>query len=223
MKDFSRYFTPLFTAADRQAFSRALGLDQDVWRLEESCGGNVLRRWSELTGPTWQKPETTGTEYDFASLGPQLKVAPFRAETELWRELLPFPLRALPADLPEATQMAEAWSEVETALCAFELSVVWVGTPDVGMPLLFHYVRRRCVRFGTIETLNDIGQNCLSGDWEGATLQAHFGTRTGFFHWSAEGAPQGPALQRLRHIWRTCLPVAVFQSTHPTIQPSPEL
>lgn len=223
MKDFSRYFTPLFTAADRQAFSHALELDADVWRLEESCGGNVLRRWAEISGPTWEKTHTDGTEYDLASLGPQLKVAPFRGDTELWRELLPFPLRAIPAETAEAAQMTEAWAGVESALCAFELSLVWVGSASAGMPLLFHYVRRRCVRFGTIETLKDIGQNCLSGDWEGADLQAHFGTRTGFFHWTADGTPPGPALDRLRHIWRTCLPVAVFQSIHPSIHPSPEL
>ncbi len=208
MKDFSRYFTPVLTHEERSRIGKVLGLNDAPWGLEESCGGQILRRWKSSAGPCWAKPEEE-SEFDFGSLGPHLKISSFREPQALWRELLPFPFRALPEEGHEARTLGAAWAGVESQLAAFELSLVWVGDADRGIALLFHFVRRRCVRLGTTESLNDIGKKCLLGEWESSDLQAHFGTRTGFFRWEP-GSLTGNALDRL---------VTLFQRTQPTYVP----
>lgn len=212
VRDFSKYFTPPLTSGDRVRLERSLLLGAMPWALEESCGGQVLRRWSSEEGPIWDKPEATSTEFDFAVMGPQLHCSPFRETRDLWRELLSHPYRSVPNDAPEARLLGEAWASTEAALSAFELSLVWAGSSGSGIPLLFHFVRRRCIRLGTTESLEEIGQKCLSGEWDSNALQAHFGTRTGFFHWQgAEPAAHLSVhpLARLAEILRNALPATV--------------
>lgn len=224
MRDFSRYHTPPLTPEDRGRLGQALGLETHPWHLEESCAGQVLRRWTGSSGPSWARPSGPGTDFDFATLGPGLKIFPFRQQVELWRDLLPFPFRALPAEAAETQLLGDVWSLMEAALAGFELSLVWVGNAEAGIPLLFHFVRRRCVRLGTVETLKEIGLHCLRGEWDASALQSHFGTRTGFFHWSTEGQPPASAaLDCLLQAWRNCLPSPVAASFSLSPQPHSEL
>lgn len=209
VRDFSKYFTPPLTSEDRQRLAHALRLGENPWVLEESCGGQVLRRWSSTEGPSWGRRENGFHEFDFAALGPQLHCVPFRESRELWRELLPHPFRSVADSSPSAAGLAQVWASMEAALSAFELSLVWVGEASSGVPLLFHFVRRRCIRLGTTESLQEIGQKCLSGEWSPHELQGHFGTRTGFFHWEASEGPGHP-LDRFAEILRKSFPEAVL-------------
>lgn len=206
MKDFSRYFTPSLTPEDRRLIGQALGLEGAPWSMEESCGGQLLRRWTGEAGPCWSKPAEGDTALDLGTLGHHLPVHPFLESQPLWRDLLPFPFRALPPDSSDAILLGEAWNEAEGRLASFELSLVWIGPAETGIPLLFHYVRRRCVRLGTTDSLKEIGLRCLQGDWESAELQAHFGTRTGFFHWKTE-VLRGSPLERLTSVFRGSEPL----------------
>jgi hypothetical protein len=219
VRDFSKYFTPLLTSEDRARIGRALGLEAKSWTLEESCGGQVLRRWQAGTGPIWGRPEGTSFDFDLGSLGPQLQIVPFRQAGELWRDFLPFPFRSIPTESDAARDLTIAWGVAESALASFELSLVWVGD-ETGIPLLFHYVRRRCIRLGTAESLVEIGNYCLSGEWDSAALLSHFGTRTGFFHWSIREAPADLSpLDRLGHTLRASVPTLVTEGHGSALQP----
>lgn len=231
MAKLSKYFTPALEAHNRLALSKMLGLNQFVFRLNEVSGGQklLMQNWSELGPQTLidnppltdkAQPATTLSEVCVEHLTLFEEDSGLDNNSAFFSQILPYPyslfFRSDTRNLkltftPESflfkvMELRKVIGNFEQQLANFEISVLWIRGTETSLPLLFHFVRRRLVRVGTMSSLHDLTSNFVRGKLTPAFLREFFGTQSAFHELNITlFGDQGCPLDRLKASINRCL------------------
>ncbi len=204
----SKYFTPELTALDRRHIVDAMGLGSIHYYLIEQSENSLLNT-KEMVGITGKPFLDLGKGCDVMS-GKSDHELPriilsyskyiesklvFGQERPLWERVLPYPLNEILRSLTKKNnptvnfepidfrrcfvQLFDFLSNIERALERAELSLLWIkGTISYGV--LFHFVRKKCVRVGTNPEVLKLGETLASNEISEEELRRYFRTTVQF-------------------------------------------
>lgn len=201
----SRLFTPTFTQRDRESLYRALGSFAGNFFYAETTPETVLtarlmegsRATGLLTPRTLNElKDSTRTPTMVVARSKTLTLSPLRGmASDLWSELLPHPLHQLSSFFSGKATEAKlhiepaAWEEslkavweqfraLENRLSATELGILRVRRGTERFALLLHHVRRKRIRMGTSDGLDEMCAKWDEGQLSREQLRVIFGTAT---------------------------------------------
>jgi hypothetical protein len=208
MARLSKYFTPTLAASDKERVLEITGIKKTVFQLIEKTELNTLmiQNWSEsgsLTQISDLSPaEQNGTRAPINV--PQVSVSYLAASTTtletgvqlgVFEQILPYPynlffgekrpdyeIRLAPDDFVSKLEaLRAATHKLESELSKFELSVLWFRGSNCSLPLLFHFVRKKLIRVGTLATLTQLTEKFERQQLIPSDLRQFFGTNAAFF------------------------------------------
>lgn len=165
-------------ACDRRSLLEILGLADFAFHFQERVGNQVLRSW-QVQGArciaAFPLPmeiiESDRPLLVRTHLSHTLAERPFVSNASLWEELLPFPFHLWgdppgaeasggtestdPAWLEAGRSLRNGFSRLEARLHSAEISVLRFASESAHLELFFHCVRKRFVRSGRLETVED--------------------------------------------------------------------
>ncbi|MSP18054.1 MAG: hypothetical protein EXR74_00640 [Bdellovibrionales bacterium] len=215
MAKLSRYFTPTLGKKDKETILTSLGLSGASFRLLENVATQNLftQNWGE-TGPKTEITEFSNRGSEVAQIElmeQQISVEhmvwggaslAFPKEKKLFEAILPYPhalfFTGENKDLniqfaPEAfskkmVSLRLLANQLEDALSHFELSVLWIRNSESAFPLLFHFVRKKLIRVGTLSSLLELGAKFEQEGLSPSDLRQFFGTNAAFFSLDLRGS-----------------------------------
>jgi hypothetical protein len=207
MARLSKYFTPALVAADKQRILEMVGLKNTVFQLAEKTGQNtvMIQTWSEkgsltqisdlsavgeISGPDVSMPQVS-VNYVAANVA-SLENGSQRA---VFEQILPYPYNMFfgekrpdyeilfaPDDfMSKIGALRAAAIKLEQELSKFELGVLWIRGKECSLPLLFHFVRKKLIRVGTLSTLGLLTEKFEKQQLTPMDLRQFFGTNAAFF------------------------------------------
>lgn len=191
MARLSKYFTPNLQLEDINRISTALGLAQVPLTWIENLAGETVfsQSWNPQTGNTGDNKIIV--EPASSSLPPEKA---YKGES-IFEKLVPFPfsilfsrarpnllIRLSPVEFEsQVEQLSYLSHQLEQELSRFELSALWVHGNGESIPLLFHFVRKKLVRVGTLRALDDLVESYSLRKLAPSDLRQFFGTNAAFF------------------------------------------
>lgn len=118
-----------------------------------------------------------------------------RSSHNVFERILPFPYSFLfsemnskfgvsfhPKSFEEAILLLQEQTKgLDQEMARFEIAILWIKGQTDNFPLLFHYVRKKLVRVGTLPELSDLVQKYQVQGLTPANLREFFGTNAAFF------------------------------------------
>lgn len=200
---FSHFVTPSFSRPDRTAWCKALGLENVPFLYVETSGTLVLRaariQAGEVSPLLTVEEDSSIPLWKIEHESHLPVISPAWGAGGMWETLFPYPLCLLPLLLhpreevrlqispadsrEEWFDVYKAFRELEERMARTEISCLWIrpAAPLFPMPVLTHFVRRRCVRVGTAPHLLELGETYERGELSSEFLGKHFGTQAAFF------------------------------------------
>ena len=199
----SRFFTPQLTAKDKRALFDILGFTKCPYVFLESEGGLLLQALEfGSSGETFHMHWWTVGDWEidasFAARScihlkhdrEQLGVVSSVAERSLWEDIFPFPFSLAARAFTKADLQVELAPDSFREYCYqlwcslnifeqmgdAEVVVLWVRSGMERFALLFHRVRRKRVRVGTLDRLYELGRAYDNKDLSKQKLRDFFGT-----------------------------------------------
>lgn len=249
MARLSRYFTPPMSSAQRWLFLEMTLLShlpiqfkevneaQELY-IQESLEGKVRSlspRGYRETNPTlrevriqvndWSNTQKTGSA---TSQSYFFEVAPYPFNLLFLSKNCGLGTKSLldfsPNDFAaQIDAFGRAVKRLETEMEESELCLLWVKRDEARLPLLFHFVRRRLVRVGSLPELLDIGLKFDRGMLQPEDLRQFFGTQTNLFSLDfSRTYLEIPSLSALQNCWERTLNEPEFRvkALLPTTSPS---
>ncbi len=208
MAKLARYFTPTLGKKDKETILISLGLSGAFFRLLENVGTQNLftQNWGE-TGPKTEIAEFSNKGSNigqFELMEPQVSVEhrvwggaslAFPKGKKLFEAILPYPhalfftgenkdlnIQFVPESFSKKMgSLRLLANQLEDALSHFELSVLWIRNSEAAFPLLFHFVRKKLIRVGTLPSLFELGSKFEREGLSPSDLRQFFGTSASFF------------------------------------------
>lgn len=207
MAKLSKYFTPELDANQLARLSRLLGLTCLPIHWVERLGSTPLwvQRWDSNQGSTLLWDWVGGTQNQSVeslenrividhSISNKAKGKP-KSINSIFEKTVPFPYSFLFSTLaqtysiefqPENFQrdvelLQQRAKELERELSRFELCVLWLNGREDNVALLFHFVRKKLLRVGTLANLEELVESFKLKCLTPVMLRQFFGTNAAFY------------------------------------------
>jgi hypothetical protein len=207
MAKLSKYFTPELDASQLAHISRLLGVTclpihwverlgaTPLWvqRWDSNQGNTLL--WDFVGGPQNQSIESLENRIVIEHSASNKAHGNPESINSTFEKTVPFPYSFLFSSFAqnysieyqpghfqrEVELLQQRAKEFERELSRFELSVLWLNGRDDSFALLFHFVRRKLLRVGTLATLDDLVKSFKLKSLTPTLLRQFFGTNAAFY------------------------------------------
>lgn len=203
----SKYFTPVLGDEEKSVITRILGLNKLSFKLVEKLGDQELlvQYWT----PAGKTTKVSGALVDGScegssqSLSREIIIHHLNLIRDLKEEdslgllgrVVSYPyseifrsdssanrLEFAPSDFSQNLQrLKQIVFDFEALMAKHELCVLWIRSSEENIPLLFHFVRKRLIRVGTMSALKDLTESFRTRQLKPSDLKQFFGTHAAFF------------------------------------------
>jgi len=203
----SKYFTPVLGDEEKSVITRILGLNKLSFKLVERFGDQELlvQYWSpagkstrvsggiadDSCGDSVQSPSREIITHHLSlirdlkeedSLGLLGRVVAYPYSEILRSDSSAIRLEFAPTDFSQNLQsLKQIVFDFEALMARYELCVLWIRSSEASFPLLFHFVRKKLIRVGTMSSLKVLAESFQTRQLKPSDLKQFFGTHAAFF------------------------------------------